>query len=142
MVVQSYDAEDDYGPAEQDILQFASFHIATALERKQAQERLRSAYAELELRVEERTEELRLANQDLREQIDVREKAESLLKHEALHDALTGLPNRTSLLERLQRGLARYREGPRPACSPCCSSIWTGSRSSTIRSATCSATNC
>lgn len=110
MVVQSYDAEDDYGPAEQDVLQFASLHIATALERKQAQNRLRSAYAELERRVEERTEELRLANQDLREQIQVREMTESLLKHETLHDALTGLPNRTSLLERLRVVLARYRK--------------------------------
>ena len=112
MVVQSYDAEDDYGPAEQEILQFASLHIATALERKQAQDRLRRAYSELERRVEERTEELRLANQDLREQIQVREMTESLLKHETLHDALTGLPNRTSLLERLRVVLSRYRKDP------------------------------
>lgn len=110
MVVQSYDAEDDYGSAEQDILQFASLHIATALERRQAQNRLRRAYSELERRVEERTEELRLANQDLREQIHVREMTESLLKHETLHDALTGLPNRTSLLERLRVVLSRYRK--------------------------------
>ena len=65
MVVQSYDAEDDYGQAEQEILQFASYHIAAALERKQAQERLQLAYAELERRVETRTEELRQVNEDL-----------------------------------------------------------------------------
>ncbi|MEO5559293.1 MAG: EAL domain-containing protein [Dokdonella sp.] len=112
MVVQSYDAEHDYGPPEQEILQFASFHIATALERKQNQERLRRAHIELEQRVEERTEELKLANQDLREQIAVREQAESRLKHEAFHDALTGLPNRASLLKRLKDVLARYRKNP------------------------------
>lgn len=113
MVVQSYDAEHDYGPPEQEILQFASFHIATALERKQTHERLRRAHVELEQRVEERTEELKLANQDLREQIVVREQAESRLKHEAFHDALTGLPNRTSLLRRLKEVLARYRKAPK-----------------------------
>lgn len=110
MVVQSYDAEDDYSIREQDILQFASLHAATALERKQSQERLRRAHADLELRVEERTEELKLANSDLREQIVVREKAEFRLKHEALHDGLTGLPNRASMLDRLASVLSRYKE--------------------------------
>ncbi len=112
MVVQSYDAENDYGAAEQEILQFASFHIATALERKQIQERLREAHAELEHRVEERTEALNLANQDLRKQIAVRKQVESRLKHEAFHDGLTGLPNRASLLLRLQELLLRCRHEP------------------------------
>ncbi|MGB0132237.1 GAF domain-containing protein, partial [Dokdonella sp.] len=62
MVVQSYVAESDYGQAEQDILQFASFHIATALQRVRSQERLVQAYSDLEVRVEERTEELKLTN--------------------------------------------------------------------------------
>jgi diguanylate cyclase (GGDEF)-like protein len=112
MVVQSYEADRSYGAPEQEILQFASFHIATALERKQTQERLRLAYAELEQRVQDRTRELKLANDDLREQIVVREQAESRLKHEALHDALTGLPNRTALLGRLERALTRHQADP------------------------------
>lgn len=112
MVVQSYHSELAYGVKEQEVLQFASLHIATALERKQTQERLRLAYAELERRVQERTHELRLANDDLREQINVREMVESRLKHEALHDALTGLPNRTALLGRMARALARYMGDP------------------------------
>ncbi|HET9033188.1 MAG TPA: EAL domain-containing protein [Dokdonella sp.] len=110
MVVQSYDAESDYGPAEQEILQFASFHIATALERKRIQEGLRQAHADLERRVEERTEELKLANEDLYKQIAVRKQAESQLMHEAFHDGLTGLPNRAALLLRLQELLLRYRD--------------------------------
>ena len=112
MVVQSYDAEDDYGLLEQDLLQFASFNIATALERKQTQERLRLAHSELEQRVEERTEALVRLNQNLRQQISVREQAEFQLKHEAFHDSLTGLPNRAALLDRLKIVLARFQQDP------------------------------
>lgn len=113
MVVQSYQAEDDYGAAEQEILQFASYHVATAFERVRAKARLVQAHAELEQRVEERTEELKRTNADLNQQIAERLHIESRLQHEALHDALTGLPNRTAILNRLQKALDRYRKDPR-----------------------------
>ncbi|MBL0165328.1 MAG: EAL domain-containing protein [Xanthomonadales bacterium] len=112
MVVQSYDAENAYGLPDQDLLQFASFNIATAMERKQTQERLRLAHSELEQRVEERTEALVRLNHDLVQQITVREQVESRLKHEAFHDSLTGLPNRTALLSRLTKVLAGFRQDP------------------------------
>lgn len=113
IVVQSYDPRHVYGLRDQEVLQFASFHIATALERRQAQERLQMAYAQLEQRVEERTRELQETNSELREQIEERERIELRLKHQALHDALTGLPNRAVLLDRLSLALSRYRRDPK-----------------------------
>ena len=109
IVVQSYVPERSYTLEDQEVLVFASYHIAAALERKQVQERLQLAYTELELRVEERTRELKHANTELHAQIEVREQAESRLKHQAMHDGLTGLPNRAALLERLSQVLERYR---------------------------------
>jgi diguanylate cyclase (GGDEF)-like protein/PAS domain S-box-containing protein len=44
-----------------------------------------------------------------------RHQAERTLRHQALHDGLTGLPNRTLLLDRLQRSLFVSRETGKPA---------------------------
>src|SRR6185312_15924061 len=63
-------------------------------------------------RVTERTRALALANRDLREQIAERERVERRLKYETLHDSLTGLPNRTLLLQRLEQAMQRYGTNP------------------------------
>ena len=56
------------------------------------------------------------------------------LRHQALHDDLTDLPNRTLLYERMEAALtAAERSGEPPRC---CSSTSTASRRSTTRSAT------
>jgi diguanylate cyclase (GGDEF)-like protein len=112
LALQSYSAEHTYNARDQELLTFVSYHIANALQRKQAASSLKQAYAGMERRVTERTRALALANRDLREQIAERERVERRLKYETLHDSLTGLPNRTLLLQRLDQAMQRYRVDP------------------------------
>jgi len=112
LVVQTYSAEHRYSLRDQELLTFVSYHIANALERVRAAESLKAAYAGLERRVGERTRALALANRDLREQIAERERVEARLKYETLHDSLTGLPNRSLLMQRLEQALEQYHADP------------------------------
>ncbi|KQX95216.1 diguanylate cyclase [Rhodanobacter sp. Root480] len=112
LAVQSYSPQHTYTERDQELLTFVSYHIATALQRKHASATLKQAYATLERRVTERTHALALANRDLREQIAERERVERRLKYETLHDSLTGLPNRTLFLQRLEQALQRNLANP------------------------------
>jgi diguanylate cyclase (GGDEF)-like protein/PAS domain S-box-containing protein len=72
---------------------------------REAADALRRARDELEVRVQERTAELQA-------EIVERRQAEARVHHMAYHDALTGLPNRALLSDRLDRGmLAARRDG-------------------------------
>jgi diguanylate cyclase (GGDEF)-like protein len=113
LAVQSHTDEHAYTPRDQELLTFVSYHIANALERKRNAETLKQAYSKLEQRVVERTGELAAVNRDLREQIMVRERVERQLKYENLHDALTGLPNRNFLIEKLTQALSVFARDPR-----------------------------
>ena len=113
ITLQSYSDEYHYKNEDKELVSFVAVHISNALERRLANENLRIAYAELEQRVHERTHELANTNVELRDQISVRERIENALKHETLHDALTGLPNRTQLLERLRNALTIYQNDSR-----------------------------
>jgi diguanylate cyclase (GGDEF)-like protein/PAS domain S-box-containing protein len=76
-------------------------------QRREAEEALRRAKDELEQRVLERTNELTVANAQLQKEIFERMQAEQRIWHVAHHDALTGLPNRTLLHDRLDQALAQ-----------------------------------
>lgn len=112
IAVQSYLPEVMFSLRDQDLLTFVAFHIGSSLVRKQAKDRLLQAHASLEQRVSERTRELAEANAELVEQIGERMRAERRLIHQTMHDALTGLPNRLQLLERLARAIGRAQEHP------------------------------
>jgi diguanylate cyclase (GGDEF)-like protein len=91
--------------------------IAAAMTEKWrlAQQAMRQT-AELEERVRQRTDQLEQALKADRLRLDlleaVVEQRTSDIRHAAMHDALTGLPNRSMLSDRLSRALARYREDP------------------------------
>jgi diguanylate cyclase (GGDEF)-like protein len=110
VVVQSYTESVDYGPADQELLTFAALQIANSIHRRRSAVSLQRANADLEQRVTERTHELR-------EQIMQRERAQDQLKHQVMHDALTGLPNRGFLRDRLDRVLTHLREDPARRCA-------------------------
>ena len=115
IAVQSYSPDVAFTTRDQELLTFVAYHIGSSLARKQAQDRLMHAHAGLEQRVSERTRELAEANAELVEQIGERMRAERKLTYQATHDALTGLPNRTQLLERLGKAIAVARGNPQ-AC--------------------------
>jgi diguanylate cyclase (GGDEF)-like protein/PAS domain S-box-containing protein len=76
-------------------------------ERRRVQEALLQAHDELEQRVLERTSELSEANAQLQAEIFERMQAEQRIWHMAHHDALTGLPNRALLHDRIEQALAQ-----------------------------------
>ncbi|HET6396755.1 MAG TPA: EAL domain-containing protein [Pseudoxanthomonas sp.] len=111
IAVQSYSPEIRFSVDDQRLLAFVAHNIGSGLARQKAQERLKAAHAELERRVAERTAELEEANDKLIAQIGERIRAEQRLTHQALHDALTGLPNRAYLLDCLAGAIERARHG-------------------------------
>ncbi|MEL6579777.1 MAG: EAL domain-containing protein [Cyanobacteria bacterium J06621_12] len=102
------------------------FQVEEVLLRVENQLDLRSAKAqiemmnqELEQKVKERTLELKIANQKLagtnhrlQQEITERCKAEQQLLRDALYDGLTALPNRTLLMDRIERALQRTKRNP------------------------------
>ncbi len=86
--------------------------IENQLKFQAAKAEIRQLNSELESRVIDRTAELEKANEKLKQEIAERQKAEKRLLHMAWHDSLTGLPNRSLLIEELQTCLNRVKSDP------------------------------
>ncbi len=110
VAVQSYTEQITYGVAEQELLGFVASQIATSLQRRRVADALQHAYAQLELRVHERT-------RALRKEISERERIQQQLRHQVMHDPLTGLPNRDHLRDRIERSLALVRDTHGARCA-------------------------
>jgi diguanylate cyclase (GGDEF)-like protein len=83
--------------------------IENQLKFQAAKAEIRQLNSELENRVTDRTAELEQANEKLKQEIVERQRAEKRLLHIAWHDSLTGLPNRSLLIEELQTCLNRVK---------------------------------
>ncbi|KOR34729.1 diguanylate phosphodiesterase [Planktothricoides sp. SR001] len=86
--------------------------IENLLKFQAAKAEIRQLNSELENRVSDRTAELERANEKLKQEIVERQRAEKRLLHMAWHDSLTGLPNRSLLIEELQTCLNRVKSDP------------------------------
>ena len=105
VAVQSYSQARGYDARDAELLAFAAHQIASSLQRRDAAVALREANARLEDRVERRTRELR-------EQEAQREQAEARLRHQVMHDPLTGLPNRVFLRDQVERAISQLQRDP------------------------------
>jgi diguanylate cyclase (GGDEF)-like protein len=99
VAVQSYREDRTYDEGDAELLTFVAHQIASSLQRRRSAEALQQLNADLEQRVQDRTRELC-------EQIAVRERVETQLKHQVMHDPLTGLPNRLYMRDRIERAIA------------------------------------
>lgn len=105
VVVQSYRQDLMYSGEAAELLTFVAHQIANSVQRRRHAEALHALNADLEQRVQTRTRELR-------REISVREQVEAQLKHQVMHDPLTGLPNRLYLRDRLERALSSQQRNP------------------------------
>lgn len=108
IVCQSYQGEYEYNQYDADLMTFISQQIANVMSKYLAFEKLELSHHQLEHRVDEKTRELQRANLYLQLQIEERKKIEQQLYHDAHHDNLTGLANRSLFISQLEQTLQRY----------------------------------
>lgn len=104
--------ERQWSDSEKSILMAVAGSIGGVISRQQAEQKLAQLNVELESRVEERTAKLQSMNQKLILEISERKRVEKQLRHNAYHDILTGLSNRTLLMEHLKEQVIRAQSEP------------------------------
>ncbi|MGL6123531.1 MAG: sensor domain-containing phosphodiesterase, partial [Shewanella sp.] len=109
LTIYSLSMTQNYQVKDLELLTFVSQHIGSAIEKKLSAESLKRSYEELEEKVIDRTKELAELNKSLEKEIQQRRSMEAKLVHDAKHDALTGLPNRSMFMERLSQAIKHVR---------------------------------
>ena len=79
--------------------------VRNQLALQEANDKVKVLNERLEERVKERTFEVESANRVLKEEILQRHQLEQKLRHDALHDSLTGLPNRSLFMQEVENCL-------------------------------------
>ncbi|MBU2870182.1 EAL domain-containing protein [Colwellia sp. E2M01] len=105
MVLQSYHHKTTYNQQDAELLNFVSNHVSAAIKRRELADFERRSHELLEQQVKLRT----IALED---EINHRKQAETLLKHAAAHDSLTGLANRTLFIDLLNHAIACAKRKP------------------------------
>ena len=109
---QAYDHKYEFNHDDMELISFVSNQIATVLQTHLANQALKTSHLQLENRVAEKTKALQQTNMHLQMQIEERKKIEQQLYHDAHHDALTCLPNRSLFLTQLEKTLKKFQRHP------------------------------
>ncbi|MCQ8879231.1 diguanylate cyclase [Pseudoalteromonas shioyasakiensis] len=112
IVCQAYQNKHIFNQDDCELITFVSHQIATVLQAHLASQAIKRSNQNLEHRVAEKTKEIRQTNMHLQMQIEERKKIEQQLYHDAHHDSLTGLPNRSLFLTQLEKTLQHYQRYP------------------------------
>ncbi|MGO2075176.1 diguanylate cyclase domain-containing protein [Pseudoalteromonas sp. AOP31-A2-14] len=112
IVCQAYQNKHVFNNDDCELITFVSHQIANVLQTHLANQALKQSHQELEYRVVEKTKEISQTNMHLQMQIEERKKVEQQLYHDAHHDSLTGLPNRSLFLTQLEKTLQYYQHFP------------------------------
>ncbi|REL36834.1 sensor domain-containing diguanylate cyclase [Thalassotalea euphylliae] len=105
LVLQSYQKHITYNQQDAELLNFVSHHVSMAIKRRETLDYERRTHEMLEKQVKMRTEALE-------EEIRQRKQVEQMLKHNASHDDLTGLPNRVVFLDLLDHAINNMKRRP------------------------------